>query len=90
MASRSKRYRSRRRLVVLLVVIGVIAAASNPTAGDFSTYVDQRYPVTALVGRNSPIALTGRRDFLFFSVYGVQTMTERHHYVGACGQFWEI
>ncbi len=90
MASRSKRYRTRRRFLLLAVVGGLLLALSKPSDEDFDAYVGGRFPVASAVDRTSPVALTGRRDYVLFSVHGVQTVTRRRHYVGACGRFWEI
>ncbi len=90
MASSSKRYRTRRRLLFLAAVGGLLLALSKPSDTDFGAYVGNRFPVASAVDRTSPIAFTGRRDFGLFSIHGVQTVTRRRHYVGACGRFWEI
>ena len=90
MATKARRYRTRRRLLLLAVVGGLLLMLSKPSDSDFDAYVGRRFPVASVVDRTSPVALTGRRDFGLFSIHGVQTVIKRRHYVGACGRFWEI
>lgn len=86
----AKVHRTRRRLFALLILALAYLAWTNPTPQRFEEYVSRRYPVASFLTRTTPVSLTGNRDFLIFSIYGVQAVDSRHHYVGICGGFWEV
>ena len=90
MASKANKYRTRRRLLMLLALGAVVLALSKPSPADFDAYVDDHFPVTSLVQRTSRMTVTGGHDYWLFTVHGVQTVRARRHYVGAFGCFWEI
>ena len=86
----AKVHRTRRRLIVPLILVMAYLAWTNPTPQRFEDYISKRYPVASFVHRRTPLKLTGSRDFVIFSVYGVQTVGARRHFGGVCGRFWEV
>jgi len=86
----AKSPRTGRRVILLLIVILVYLAWTNPTPRRFERFVAQRYPVASFFHRRTALELTGGRNFVIFSIYGVQAVDARHHYLGICGVFWEI